>query len=217
MMVNRGLYFLNDRCDAVRYRDSILFLSNTKPSDLSVFQPDHLRNMIMFRGTGPRVSLADQCQSAAVACTGTDISKGLACGPSGSQAPFDISGWDLGALHVSFPLVAKSFKLFSNKQDIPIILILLIIVRYEMRFNMKKGLASQKKLSESAVDFPRVNENYTGRYDYSAYEQSSGKVRYLLPWSYVLYTFLFSVFINIHKQSRDKEKKLTAFTCFSLF
>ncbi|PHU07580.1 Carotenoid 9,10(9',10')-cleavage dioxygenase 1, partial [Capsicum chinense] len=83
---------------------------------------------------------------------------------------------------------------------------------YEMRFNMKKGLASQKKLSESAVDFPRVNENYTGRYDYSAYEQSSGKVRYLLPWSYVLYTFLFSVFINIHKQSRDKEKKLTAFT-----
>ncbi|XP_019150854.1 PREDICTED: carotenoid 9,10(9',10')-cleavage dioxygenase 1-like [Ipomoea nil] len=34
---------------------------------------------------------------------------------------------------------------------------------YEMRFNMKTGLASQKKLSESAVDFPRVNENYTGR------------------------------------------------------
>ncbi|XP_059311578.1 carotenoid 9,10(9',10')-cleavage dioxygenase 1-like isoform X3 [Lycium ferocissimum] len=34
---------------------------------------------------------------------------------------------------------------------------------YEMRFNMKNGLASEKKLSESAVDFPRVNENYTGR------------------------------------------------------
>ncbi|CAN4110357.1 unnamed protein product [Withania somnifera] len=34
---------------------------------------------------------------------------------------------------------------------------------YEMRFNMKNGLASQKKLSESAVDFPRINENYTGR------------------------------------------------------
>ncbi|XP_031126411.1 carotenoid 9,10(9',10')-cleavage dioxygenase 1-like [Ipomoea triloba] len=34
---------------------------------------------------------------------------------------------------------------------------------YEMRFSMKTGLASQKKLSESAVDFPRVNENYTGR------------------------------------------------------
>ncbi|PHT72464.1 hypothetical protein T459_23249, partial [Capsicum annuum] len=49
---------------------------------------------------------------------------------------------------------------------------------YEMRFNMKKGLASQKKLSESAVDFPRVNENYTGRYDYSAYEQSSGKCHF---------------------------------------
>ena len=36
--------------------------------------------------------------------------------------------------------------------------------RYEMRFNMKTGLASQRKLSESAVDFPRVNESYTGRY-----------------------------------------------------
>nr|GLL24970.1 carotenoid 9,10(9',10')-cleavage dioxygenase 1-like [Ipomoea trifida] len=39
----------------------------------------------------------------------------------------------------------------------------LLIKWYEMRFNMKTGLASQKKLSESAVDFPRVNENYTGR------------------------------------------------------
>ncbi|XP_024188836.2 carotenoid 9,10(9',10')-cleavage dioxygenase 1 [Rosa chinensis] len=34
---------------------------------------------------------------------------------------------------------------------------------YEMRFNLKTGLATQKKLSESAVDFPRVNESYTGR------------------------------------------------------
>ncbi|XP_059649112.1 carotenoid 9,10(9',10')-cleavage dioxygenase 1 isoform X1 [Cornus florida] len=34
---------------------------------------------------------------------------------------------------------------------------------YEMRFNMKTGLASQKELSASAVDFPRVNESYTGR------------------------------------------------------
>ncbi|PHU17880.1 Carotenoid 9,10(9',10')-cleavage dioxygenase 1 [Capsicum chinense] len=34
---------------------------------------------------------------------------------------------------------------------------------YEKWFNMKNGLASQKKLSESTVDFPRVNENYTGR------------------------------------------------------
>ncbi|CAN6696952.1 unnamed protein product [Malus baccata var. baccata] len=33
---------------------------------------------------------------------------------------------------------------------------------YEMRFNLKTGLASQKKLSEGAVDFPRVNESYTG-------------------------------------------------------
>ncbi|KAM7472514.1 hypothetical protein LguiA_010697 [Lonicera macranthoides] len=34
---------------------------------------------------------------------------------------------------------------------------------YEMRFNMKTGIASQKKLSASAVDFPRVNESYIGR------------------------------------------------------
>lgn len=33
-----------------------------------------------------------------------------------------------------------------------------------MRFNLKTGDAKQKKLSTSAVDFPRVNENYTGRY-----------------------------------------------------
>lgn len=33
-----------------------------------------------------------------------------------------------------------------------------------MRFNMKTGAASQKQLSVSAVDFPRVNESYTGRY-----------------------------------------------------
>ncbi|GAB2289035.1 Dixin [Dionaea muscipula] len=34
---------------------------------------------------------------------------------------------------------------------------------YEMRFNMKTGLASQRKLSAPAVDFPRINESYTGR------------------------------------------------------
>ncbi|KAJ8441066.1 hypothetical protein Cgig2_020357 [Carnegiea gigantea] len=36
---------------------------------------------------------------------------------------------------------------------------------YEMRFNMKTGLASQRQLSASAVDFPRINENYTTRYE----------------------------------------------------
>ncbi|KAF8396151.1 hypothetical protein HHK36_017764 [Tetracentron sinense] len=35
---------------------------------------------------------------------------------------------------------------------------------YEMRFNMKTGVASQKKLSVPTVEFPRVNESYTGRY-----------------------------------------------------
>ncbi|KAG6382793.1 hypothetical protein SASPL_157498 [Salvia splendens] len=34
---------------------------------------------------------------------------------------------------------------------------------YEMRFNLKSGQASQKRLSASAVDFPEVNERYTGR------------------------------------------------------
>ena len=43
-------------------------------------------------------------------------------------------------------------------------MIVTILFRYEMRFNMKTGLASQKKLSTSAVEFPRVNESYTGRY-----------------------------------------------------
>ncbi|CAA2951669.1 carotenoid cleavage dioxygenase 1 [Olea europaea subsp. europaea] len=50
---------------------------------------------------------------------------------------------------------------------------------YEMRFNLKNGLASQKKLSTSAVDFPRVNENYTGRkqqYVYGTILDSIAKV-----------------------------------------
>ncbi|OMO69765.1 Carotenoid oxygenase [Corchorus capsularis] len=51
---------------------------------------------------------------------------------------------------------------------------------YEMRFNMKTGVATQKKLSESAVDFPRVNENYTGRkqrYVYGTILDSIAKVK----------------------------------------
>ncbi|KAI3953618.1 hypothetical protein MKW92_013902 [Papaver armeniacum] len=34
---------------------------------------------------------------------------------------------------------------------------------YEMRFNMRNGLASQKKLSLSSIDFHRINDNYIGR------------------------------------------------------
>ncbi|KAL8161751.1 hypothetical protein V2J09_013240 [Rumex salicifolius] len=34
---------------------------------------------------------------------------------------------------------------------------------YEMRFNMNTGVASQRKLSAPAVDFPRINESYIGR------------------------------------------------------
>ncbi|GAA0167561.1 oxygenase [Lithospermum erythrorhizon] len=40
---------------------------------------------------------------------------------------------------------------------------------YEMRFNMETGQASQKKLSEPSVDFPRVNESYVGRNQRYAY------------------------------------------------
>ncbi|XP_009138676.1 carotenoid 9,10(9',10')-cleavage dioxygenase 1 [Brassica rapa] len=50
---------------------------------------------------------------------------------------------------------------------------------YEMRFNMKTGSASQKKLSPSAVDFPRINECYTGkkqRYVYGTILDSIAKV-----------------------------------------
>ncbi|XP_065870169.1 carotenoid 9,10(9',10')-cleavage dioxygenase 1 isoform X2 [Euphorbia lathyris] len=43
---------------------------------------------------------------------------------------------------------------------------------YEMRFNMKTGIASQKRLSASAVDFPRVNESYTGSHE--LYHLNSG-------------------------------------------
>lgn len=50
---------------------------------------------------------------------------------------------------------------------------------YEMRFNMKTGEATQKKLSAPAVDFPRVNEFYTGRkqrYVYGTILDSIAKV-----------------------------------------
>lgn len=51
---------------------------------------------------------------------------------------------------------------------------------YEMRFNLKTGDASQEKLSESAVDFPRINENYIGRkqrFVYGAILDSLAKVK----------------------------------------
>ncbi|WOL16922.1 carotenoid 9,10(9',10')-cleavage dioxygenase [Canna indica] len=51
---------------------------------------------------------------------------------------------------------------------------------YEMRFNMKSGAASQKQLSVSAVDFPRINESYTGRkqqYVYCTILDSIAKVQ----------------------------------------
>ncbi|KDO83428.1 hypothetical protein CISIN_1g007605mg [Citrus sinensis] len=50
---------------------------------------------------------------------------------------------------------------------------------YEMRFNMKTGLASQKKLSPACVDFPRINEHYMGRkqrYVYGSILENIAKV-----------------------------------------
>ncbi|KAI3943739.1 hypothetical protein MKW98_004244 [Papaver atlanticum] len=46
---------------------------------------------------------------------------------------------------------------------------------YEMRFNMKNGLASQKKLSVSSVEFPRVNDIYIGRKQRFVYTTIIGK------------------------------------------
>ncbi|VAI11950.1 unnamed protein product [Triticum turgidum subsp. durum] len=54
---------------------------------------------------------------------------------------------------------------------------------YEMRFNMKTGAASQKQLSVSAIDFPRINESYTGRkqrYVYCTILESTVKVTGIL-------------------------------------
>ncbi|CAL9116911.1 unnamed protein product [Musa acuminata var. zebrina] len=56
---------------------------------------------------------------------------------------------------------------------------------YEMRFNMKTGAASQKQLSVSAVDFPRINESYTGRkqrYVYCTILNSIAKVEGIIKF-----------------------------------
>ncbi|KAL0006834.1 hypothetical protein SO802_008336 [Lithocarpus litseifolius] len=63
-------------------------------------------------------------------------------------------------------IVKEELKIFSSEL-------------YEMRFNMKTGLASQKKLSTSVVEFPRVNESYTGRrqqYVYGTIFDSNAKI-----------------------------------------
>ncbi|KAJ3697818.1 hypothetical protein LUZ61_001523 [Rhynchospora tenuis] len=52
---------------------------------------------------------------------------------------------------------------------------------YEMRFNMKTGEASQKQLSVIAIDFPRINESYTGRkqrYVYCMILSSRGIIKF---------------------------------------
>nr|AMJ39498.1 carotene cleavage dioxygenase 1 copy 4 [Bixa orellana] len=56
---------------------------------------------------------------------------------------------------------------------------------YEMRFNMKTGLASQKKLSAPSVEFPRVNECHIGRkqrYVYAANMDESAKIKRIVKF-----------------------------------
>ncbi|XP_012065572.1 carotenoid 9,10(9',10')-cleavage dioxygenase 1 [Jatropha curcas] len=69
---------------------------------------------------------------------------------------------------------------------------------YEMRFNMKTGAASQKKLSTSAVDFPRVNESYTGRkqrYVYGTILDSIAKVTGIIKF-------------DLHAEPQPEKQKL---------
>ncbi|XP_058094658.1 carotenoid 9,10(9',10')-cleavage dioxygenase 1-like isoform X2 [Magnolia sinica] len=54
---------------------------------------------------------------------------------------------------------------------------------YEMRFNMKTGVASQKQLSASAVDFHRINESYTSRYVFIPYPFDVGNAVELRFWN----------------------------------
>ncbi|KAH7862594.1 hypothetical protein Vadar_006926 [Vaccinium darrowii] len=56
---------------------------------------------------------------------------------------------------------------------------------YGMRFNMKTGLAPQKKLSISAVDFPRVNESYIGRKQQYVYGAMLDSMMKELGWLHV--------------------------------
>ncbi|XP_078436385.1 carotenoid 9,10(9',10')-cleavage dioxygenase-like [Wolffia australiana] len=51
---------------------------------------------------------------------------------------------------------------------------------YEMRFNMKSGAATQRQLSISIVDFPRINESFIGRkqrYVYAAMFHSRTRIK----------------------------------------
>lgn len=69
---------------------------------------------------------------------------------------------------------------------------------YEMRFNLKNGLASQKRLSVSAVDFPRVNESYTGRkqrYVYGTILDSIAKVTGIIKF-------------DLHAEPENEKEKL---------
>ncbi|KAJ8492688.1 hypothetical protein OPV22_014409 [Ensete ventricosum] len=69
---------------------------------------------------------------------------------------------------------------------------------YEMRFNMKSGAASQKQLSVSAVDFPRINESYTvrkQRYVYCTILDSILKVKGIIKF-------------DLHAEPETGKKKL---------
>ncbi|PHT83572.1 hypothetical protein T459_12015 [Capsicum annuum] len=61
--------------------------------------PSPKLSRLRFRSTSSRTSVAFQFQQLESACSGTDISHGLACGPSGSRSPCSISGTRFRALH----------------------------------------------------------------------------------------------------------------------
>jgi hypothetical protein len=63
-----------------------------------------------------------------------------------------------------------------------------------MRFNMKTGAASQKQLSVSAVDFPRVNESYTGRYLYCKFSILLAIIL-LLEWQHAYCQIFFPLWL----------------------
>ncbi|KAM3271229.1 hypothetical protein ACQJBY_041791 [Aegilops geniculata] len=71
-----------------------------------------------------------------------------------------------------------------------------------MRFNMKTGAASQKQLSVSSIDFPRINESYTGRkqrYIYCMILESRVKVTGILKMTGIIKFYLHA------KPERSKE------------
>ncbi|GAB2211275.1 hypothetical protein Droror1_Dr00016568 [Drosera rotundifolia] len=78
---------------------------------------------------------------------------------------------DLG-VYPSLPFQYKSREVYNDEPDDRILISKeepgRRHMRYEMRVNMKTGLASQRKLSALAVEFPHINQQYTGSHKVSS-------------------------------------------------